>query len=83
MMCMRTNVVLNDDLMAEAMLYTTAKSKRGLIEEALRTFVQVKAEERRRATYRDRLRRLDAELRDLTLRESPTDILRSDRNRRA
>ncbi|MFH1570379.1 MAG: type II toxin-antitoxin system VapB family antitoxin [Gemmatimonadota bacterium] len=45
---MRTNVVLNDDLMREAMQYVSARTRRAPIEEALRTFVDVKAAERRR-----------------------------------
>jgi Arc/MetJ family transcription regulator len=40
---MRTSVVLKDDLVREAMQYTSVRSKRGLIEEALQTFVAVKA----------------------------------------
>jgi Arc/MetJ family transcription regulator len=36
---MRTNIVLNDDLVKEAFCYTTAKTKRELIEIALREFV--------------------------------------------
>jgi len=39
----RTNVVLKDDLVWEAMQYTSVRSKRALIEEALQTFVAVKA----------------------------------------
>lgn len=78
---MRTNIVLNDDLMREAMRFTAAKSKRALIEEALRTFVEVKAAERQRATYQERLRRLDAKLQNLRLRQSPAEILRADRDR--
>lgn len=73
--------MLNDDLMREAMRFTAAKSKRALIEEALRTFVEVKAAERQRATYQERLRRLDAKLQNLRLRQSPAEILRADRDR--
>lgn len=79
---MRTNVVLNDELVEEAMQYSTVRTKRGLIEEALRTFIEVKSGERRRETYRERLRRLDSRLQGLRLRQSPTDVLRADRDRR-
>jgi len=79
---MRTNIVLNDDLMQEAMRFTSAKSKRALIEEALRTFVEVKAAEQQRETYQQRLRRLDAKLQNLQLKQSPAEILREDRDRR-
>lgn len=80
-MCMRTNIVLNDDLVREAMQYSTARTRRALVEEALATYVAVKAEERRRATYRERLRILETRLRDVRLRERPADLLRADRER--
>lgn len=80
--CMRTNIVLNDELVREAMRFSTARSKRALVEEALKTFVEVRAAERRRATYEERLGRLDSRLRGLRLRESPRDLLRGDRDRR-
>lgn len=64
------------------MSYSAVKTKRAVIEEALRTFVALKAQERRLATYGDRLRRVREELSSLVLRESPHEILRRDRNRR-
>lgn len=73
--------MLNDELVREAMRYSRARSKRALVEEALATFVEVKSEEARRASYRDRLRRLDARLGGLRLRERPSAVLRSDRER--
>lgn len=42
---MRTNIVLDDELMAEAMRYTGLTTKRSVIEEALRTLVRLKAQE--------------------------------------
>lgn len=80
--CMRTNLVLNDDLVEEAMRYSQARSKRALVEEALKTFVEVRAAERRREGYHERLRKLDARLQGLRLRESPSEVLRRDRDRR-
>jgi len=80
--CMRTNIVLNDELVEEAMRYSQARTKRGLVDEALRAFVEVKEAERRRATYLERLHALDERLRDVRLRESPADLLRGDRDRR-
>jgi len=79
---MRTNIVLNDDLVTEAMRYSRAKTKRGLVEEALETFVRVKEDEKRRATYRERLREVQNRTRNLNLGESAADILRADRDRR-
>jgi Arc/MetJ family transcription regulator len=78
---MRTNVVLNDELVREAMSYSEAPSKRALIEEALRTYVEVKAAELRVSGYRDQLAKLDQRLRGLQLSEPPTQILRRDRDR--
>lgn len=80
--CMRTNIVLNDDLVREAMRYSTARSKRELVDDALRTLVRVRAEERRRQSYRDRLSDLERRLRGLTIRESSVDLLRQDREGR-
>ena len=42
---MRTNVVIDDDLMAAALKSTGLKTKRAVIEQALRTLVQMKAQE--------------------------------------
>jgi len=79
---MRTNIELNDDLVAEARKYSCAKTKRGLVEEALAAFIDLKAEERRRLTYRDRLERLRTKLNSVRLRSDTRDILRSDRDNR-
>ena len=78
---MRTNIELDDELVAEARKYSRARTKRGLVEEALATFVRVKAEERRRVSYADRVRELGGRLAGLRLRESPADLLRQDRSR--
>jgi len=43
---MRTNVVIDDELMAAAMESTGLKTKRAVIEEALRTLVQLRSQER-------------------------------------
>jgi Arc/MetJ family transcription regulator len=46
---MRTNVVIDDELMAAALESTGLKTKRAVIEEALRTLVRLKAQERVRS----------------------------------
>jgi Arc/MetJ family transcription regulator len=79
---MRTNLVLNDELLEEATRLSGGRSKRAVVEEALRTYVEAKNAERRREAYRDRVRRLALRLRDLKLREIPSRILRADRERR-
>jgi len=79
---MRTNIELDDSLLAEAAKYSTARSKRRLIHEALLTFVAVKAEQRRRATYRERLERVRGRLDNLHLRTDMRDLVRTDRDSR-
>lgn len=74
--------MLNDDLVEEAMRYAQAKSRKALIEEALRTFVEVKEAEKRRERYRERLQSLDPRLQAVRLSESPAKVLRADRDRR-
>jgi Arc/MetJ family transcription regulator len=79
---MRTNIDLDEALLAEAAKYSTSRSKRRLIQEALATFVAVKAEERRRATYRERLERVRGRLADIRLRSDLRDLIRADRDSR-
>jgi Arc/MetJ family transcription regulator len=43
---MRTNVVIDETLMAEAMKYTGLHTKKAVIEEALRTLVRLRSQER-------------------------------------
>ncbi|MCU0596379.1 MAG: type II toxin-antitoxin system VapB family antitoxin [Desulfobacterota bacterium] len=79
---MRTNIDLNDDLLAEAQKHSKARSKRALVEEALAAFVAMKAEERRRTTYEERLDNLRRRTKALRLRSDTRDILRKDRDSR-
>ncbi len=79
---MRTNIELNDDLLREARKYSKATSKRALVEEALAAFIAMKADERRRLTYKDRLQVLRAKAGAIRLRSDTRDILREDRNSR-
>lgn len=41
-MCMRTNIDLDDDLVAEAQRLTGIDTKRGVVHEALRVLVEMK-----------------------------------------
>jgi Arc/MetJ family transcription regulator len=45
----RTNVVIDDDLMTEALQSTGLKTKKAVIEEALRTLVRLKKQEQVRS----------------------------------
>ena len=78
---MRTNIELSDDLVREARKYSTAKTKRALIEEALTIFIEVRTEQKRRAAYAERLQEVHRKLAALRLRESPSAVLREDRSR--
>ncbi len=79
---MRTNIVLDDELVREAMEYSTARTKRSLIEEALHAFIRLRAAEKRRQNYKARLTTLLGQTEALALRKSPSKILREDRDRR-
>ncbi|HEV8231564.1 MAG TPA: type II toxin-antitoxin system VapB family antitoxin [Thermoanaerobaculia bacterium] len=46
---MRTNIVLDDDLVKEAFRYSSAKTKKGLVDEALRELIRI----RRRRSLED------------------------------
>ena len=52
---MRTNIVIDDQLMADALQVTGAKSKREVVEMGLRTLVQLKQQERIRG-FRGKLK---------------------------
>jgi Arc/MetJ family transcription regulator len=79
---MRTNIVLDDELIEEAKHYSKARTKRALIEDALRTMVRVRTEESRRKSYKDRLLAVQNRLASLTFRESAAEIIRQDREGR-
>jgi Arc/MetJ family transcription regulator len=82
MLCMsRTNLVLDDALLRDAMRYSRARTKRALVEEALRTFVEVKSAEEHRASYEDRLAGILARTQTLSLRQSAAQLVREDRER--
>lgn len=78
--CMRTNIVLNDELLREAQRYSRARSKTELVEEALRTLVEVRSAIERRRSYELRLRDVQRATTELKFRESALDLLRADRD---
>ena len=81
-MCMRTNIELDDDLLAEAAKYSAARTKKKLIHEALATFIAVKADEQMRATYRERLESVRAQLATSRVRSDSRDLVRASRDSR-
>jgi Arc/MetJ family transcription regulator len=81
-MCMRTNIDLPDELLAEAARFARGTTKKAIVEEALEAFIGSKTEEARRRTYGERLRALENKTASLSLRQSPAEVLRADRDRR-
>jgi Arc/MetJ family transcription regulator len=78
---MRTNIVLQDELVRRALRYSKAKTKRGLVEESLREFVRLREDEERRATHEQRYQDLVLKLAERRLSRSSRDLLREDRER--
>ncbi|AKJ65022.1 type II toxin-antitoxin system VapB family antitoxin [Kiritimatiella glycovorans] len=80
---MRTNIVLDDALVQEAMQYSSARSKRMLVHEALATFVVVKREEQKRASYQERLADVRRRVGERRMSLSAVEAIRADRKRDA
>jgi Arc/MetJ family transcription regulator len=78
---MRTNIIINDELMREAMTYSRAGTKKALIEEALVTYIKSKEAERRRMSYEQRAAELEKKIAGLRFRRKGVDLLREDRER--
>jgi len=79
---MRTNIVLDDALLAEAMKYCAARTKKAVVREALATYVTVKAEQQRIASYRERLAGVRRHVAEISLRKTGAELVREDRERR-
>ena len=76
MMCMRTNIVLDDDLVREAMRLTGIRTKRALVEEALRALVHSRNYEDRLAKYMARYKALEPEMARIRVSEPASSIIR-------
>ena len=79
---MRTNIVLDDDLVKEAMRYSTAHTKRQLIHDALAAYIRINREKERKERYEERYRALAARLAGKAFTRSPHDLIREDREQR-
>jgi len=79
---MRTNIDLNDELIARAQKYSTARSKRALVNEALATYVAVRTEEEKRRTYQERLEGIRKQARAICIKTDTRKIIRQDRDSR-
>ncbi|MBP7829392.1 MAG: type II toxin-antitoxin system VapB family antitoxin [Kiritimatiellae bacterium] len=78
---MRTNIVLDDELLAAAMKYSGARSKRAVVQEALATYVSVKARQQKLESYRDRLAGVRRRLAEAPIKTSSRELIRADRDR--
>ena len=81
-LCMRTNIDLDDGLLAEAFRFSANRSKKELVHEALAAYVAAKQDERRRLSYKERLLKVRAETERLRVRPGAHDIVRHDRDTR-
>jgi Arc/MetJ family transcription regulator len=75
-LCMRTNIDLDDELIQRALASSDARTKRAVVDEALRTFIHVKEEERRRRTYAEHFEALRPRLARIRVGEPPSQVLR-------
>jgi Arc/MetJ family transcription regulator len=78
---MRTNIVLNDELLKRAMRYSRATTKKDLVQEALREYVALKEAEMKRASYTERLGEIRKRVAGMKRSETSQDIVRNDRER--
>jgi Arc/MetJ family transcription regulator len=78
---MRTNVHINDELIEQALRLSGVRSKKAVIEQALKVFVDAKSLEQRREAYRRRVASIEAKTRRLRFPTSAVDLIREDRER--
>ncbi|MDB4901912.1 MAG: Antitoxin of type system, VapB [Mucilaginibacter sp.] len=50
-MCMRTNIEINDDLMAKAQKLSNIKTKKAIVEEALQLYVTIENQKKLRELW--------------------------------
>lgn len=78
---MRTNVIINDDLLKEALNYVKVKTKSALIEMALKALIETKSKELKDKNYTQRLHEIQNKLANTKFRESSSSIIKKDRER--
>lgn len=78
---MRTNIDIPEELLAEAGRFASGRTKKGIVEEALKAFIQSKTAEAKRRSYGERLRALENRTASLSLRQGPAEVIRADRDR--
>ena len=77
---MRTNIVLDDELVREAMQYSTARTKRQLIHDALVVYIKQHADKERAELYEERYRQLITRLSEKPFSHSAHNLVREDRD---
>ncbi|MBM4041131.1 MAG: type II toxin-antitoxin system VapB family antitoxin [Planctomycetes bacterium] len=77
---MRTNIVLDDQLVEQAMQLTGIRTKRALVEEALRTLVHSRQYEGRVARYMRLYEALKPRIARVRVSEPPSSLIRRMRN---
>lgn len=78
---MRTNIDLDEDLLREAKRFSSSQTKRGIVEEALRAFVDMKKQEQQWKKWDKRVNEIAKKTSKLRYDESAVDLIREDRNR--
>lgn len=79
---MRTNIDLDDELLRAARRFSTSHTKRGIVDEALRTFVELKTREEGRLAVRERMEALRGRLAGQRMRPTSAELIRRDRDSR-
>lgn len=78
---MRTNIVLDDELVNEAMRASGIRTKKELVNHALRVLVEKENESLRRARYDLNVLEIQQRTSHLKMRESAHSLIRADRER--
>jgi Arc/MetJ family transcription regulator len=80
---MRTNIELDDDLISKAMRYSSKRTKRDAVHEALAEYVTRREQEKKTRNYQTQVKVIQEKTRRLRFTKSAQDIIRDDRNRPA
>jgi len=79
---MRTNIVLDDELVREAMSISGIRTRKELVHKALKLLVETECAAKTRERYDSRVADIQQKTARLKLRESAHQIIRADRDRR-
>jgi Arc/MetJ family transcription regulator len=79
---MRTNIVLDDELIHEAMKVSGIRTRKDVVHRALQLLVETESAAQRRARYDLNMEDVQRRTQHLKLRESAHDMIRADRDHR-